>query len=163
MPSGAENNGLTNIHATAIVLGSRGILIIGPSGSGKSSLAFTLMAEARNRGAFTALIADDQVLISRQEDSIIAHRPASIAGLLEIRGSGIATVPSIASAPLHLAVRMISLSTAERLPPENEMLDLGSAGSMPLVRISDDCRTPLAVLAALRPDFCRETPFNGLA
>lgn len=162
MSAMAAGETFTNVHATAIVLGSRGILITGPSGSGKSSLAFTLLAQARNQGAYAALIADDQVLLSRQQDNIIARRPASIAGLIEIRGSGIVKVASIEEAPLHLAVKVIALSTAERLPQEDETLDLGVAGCMPLVRIADSCRTPLAVLAALRPDFCHESPFKGL-
>ncbi len=53
-----------NIHATAIVVGKTGLLFSGPSGWGKSMLAFTCMTEARRLGLFTALVADDQVLLS---------------------------------------------------------------------------------------------------
>ena len=45
------------IHASAVALGPVGLLIMGASGSGKSSLALELMA----RGA--KLVADDQVVV----------------------------------------------------------------------------------------------------
>lgn len=151
-----------NLHATAVVLGKRGILITGPSGSGKSSLAFTLMAETIRQGSFAALVSDDQVFIRRHSNCIIAKRPASIAGLIEIRGSGIVKVPSVEESELHLAVRVVSIESTERLPPQNESLDLPPFGALPLVRIAAGCRTPLAVLSALWPEFCREEPFRGL-
>ena len=42
------NGGTLNIHATAVVLGTRGILFTGPSGSGKSMLAFACIAANRS-------------------------------------------------------------------------------------------------------------------
>ncbi|MFD1747245.1 HPr kinase/phosphorylase [Rhizobium helianthi] len=155
-------SGPINLHGTAVVLGKKGILITGPSGSGKSSLAFTLIAETVRQGSFAALVADDQILVSGNQQGIVARRPPSIAGLIEIRGSGIVKVPSVEEAQLHLAVRVISLAGSERLPPDQEYLDLPPFGALPLVRIADGCRTPLALLSALRPEFCHEQPFRGL-
>ncbi len=78
-----------NVHGTAIVVGKRGLIFLGPPGAGKSELAFACLAHARSHGSFAALIADDQVFISTENGQTIATRPASIEGLLELRGSGI--------------------------------------------------------------------------
>lgn len=148
-----------NIHATAIVIGTRGLLFTGPSGSGKSMLAFTCIATARRQGAFAALVADDQVLVSRHGDHLLATRPEAIAGLIELRGSGIAPVESISVAALDLAVEVISLPESERFPPENERFRIPGMGDLPLVRIWRGAPDPLAILAAFAPDFHHEMPF----
>ena len=49
------------MHATAVIYGDYGVLILGPSGSGKSALALALLARARSAGLFAALIGDDRV------------------------------------------------------------------------------------------------------
>ena len=59
------------------------MLITGPSGSGKSDLALRLL----DRG-FT-LVSDDQTIVRRDGDRLIASAPPTIAGKLEIRGIGI--------------------------------------------------------------------------
>ena len=148
-----------NIHATAIVIGKRGLLFTGPSGSGKSMLAFTCIAAARRQGVFAALIADDQVFISRQGGRLVAHRPETTAGLIELRGSGLARIESVPEAILDLAVRVISLPQDERLPPENERFPIASLGDLPLIRIWIGMPDPLAVIGALVPTFHNEMPF----
>lgn len=148
-----------NIHATAIVIGTKGLLFTGPSGSGKSMLAFTCIAAARRQGAFATLVADDQVFVSRHGDHLLATRPEPIAGLIELRGSGIAPVESVSAAALDLAVQIISLPEDERLPPENERFRIAGLGDLPLVRIWRGAPDPLAVLAAFAPDFHGEMPF----
>ena len=47
-----------NIHGTAILIGERGVLITGPSGAGKTTLALTLLDHCRARGLFSRLIGD---------------------------------------------------------------------------------------------------------
>ena len=59
------------------------MLITGPSGSGKSDLALRLL----DRG-FT-LVSDDQTIVRRDGDRLLASAPPTIAGKLEIRGIGI--------------------------------------------------------------------------
>jgi serine kinase of HPr protein (carbohydrate metabolism regulator) len=149
----------TNVHGTAIVIGSRGILFVGASGSGKSAIAFACMAQARLRGAFTALVADDQVLISCLGDQLVAERPASIAGLIEIRGSGIVEVKSVPMAVLDLAVQLVSLPKDDRLPPEHERFDVAGIGGLPMVRLCRTAMEPLASIAAIFPEFRGERPF----
>ena len=153
------NGGTLNIPATAVVLGTRGILFTGPSGSGKSMLAFACIAAARRQGAFAALVADDQVFVSRHGEQLVASRPDPIAELIELRGSGIAKVESIAAAVLDLAVAVIPHPESERLPPENERFSIAGIGELPLIRIWQGTPDPLAVLAAFASDLHGEIPF----
>ncbi|MBB4479674.1 HPr kinase/phosphorylase [Rhizobium etli] len=141
-----------NIHATAIVVGRTGLLFSGPSGWGKSMLAFTCMAEARRLGLFTALIADDQVLLSEEAGSVIATCPPSIAGLIELRGTGIVRLDHIPRAAMHYAVLPGSASGENRVPPEGEIVSLAAGFSLPALRLLTGVPSPLAVLMAKAPD-----------
>ncbi|PDV85308.1 serine/threonine protein kinase [Rhizobium sp. H4] len=141
-----------NIHATAIVVGRTGLLFSGPSGWGKSMLAFTCMTEARRLGFFTALVADDQVLLSGEAGSVIATCPSSIAGLIELRGTGIVRLDHIPQAAMHYAVLPGSASGENRVPPEGEIVSLAAGFSLPALRLLTGVPSPLAVLMAKAPD-----------
>lgn len=124
-----------NIHATAIVVGTTGLLFTGPSGSGKSELAFSFLAGARRLGLFHALIADDQIFVSNRNGRVLAERPDSIAGLLELRHSGLVSMKSIPAALMSYAITPVADRTSERLPPENEVFTLRCDLRLPLFRI----------------------------
>ena len=102
---------MTLLHASCVAIGGRGVLIEGPSGSGKSDLALRLI----DRGA--VLIADDQTEVRREHARLYAQVPVTIAGMLEVRGMGIVHLPYLDSAPLALAVR---IGAPERMPDEDE-------------------------------------------
>ncbi|NTJ65226.1 HPr kinase/phosphorylase [Agrobacterium rhizogenes] len=138
----------TNIHATAIVIGRTGLLFLGPSGSGKSALAFSCLAAAKPLGLAASLIADDRVLISEQNGSIIAKCPPSIAGLMEIRYTGIVRVPYISEGEMHFAIRPVDPATAERMPPEGERIDITASARLPLIRLAATSANPLAIIMA---------------
>lgn len=148
-----------NVHATAIAIGDRGLLFVGPSGIGKSMMAFTCLAIARRQHVRSLLIADDQVFVSRKGDRIIASCPPSIAGMIELRGSGIVNMDHIASAAIDLAIQVVSMKDSERLPPADEQFRIGEIGVLPLVRIADGVADPLAVIGALVPAWRAELPF----
>ena len=143
---------IPNIHATAIVVGKTGLLFSGPSGWGKSMLAFTCMTEARRLGLFTALVADDQVLLSAEAGAVIATCPPSIAGLMELRGTGIVRQDHISRATMHYAVLPGSASGENRVPPEGEMVSLAIGFSLPALRLLTSVPSPLAILMAKVPD-----------
>ena len=71
------------LHASCVAISGRGVLIIGPSGSGKSALALQLMAFG------ASLVADDQTELTVQGGTLIARCPPTMSGLIEARGLGI--------------------------------------------------------------------------
>jgi RNase adaptor protein for sRNA GlmZ degradation len=111
------------LHATCVALpgpgGPLGVLLRGSSGTGKSDLALRLI----DRGA--RLVADDQCEVTVEGSSgedraagprLIARAPVATAGLLEVRGLGIAEVPTLAQAPIALLVDLVARDEVERLP-----------------------------------------------
>src|ERR1700722_2773148 len=101
---------MIRVYGTAVALGGDGLLIRGPSGSGKSDLALRLI----DQGA--RLIADDVTEVQRARAELRLSAPATIAGRLEVRGLGLLAVPSVASAPLRLVVDLVPAESIERLP-----------------------------------------------
>lgn len=142
------NTAPANIHGTAITVDGIGLLYLGPSGSGKSSLAFDCLAEARLRHLSGALVADDRVLILQDEDRIIASCPDAIRGLIELRYSGIASVDHVAEAEIHFAVLPVPSNEGERLPPDNEKADLAPGIRLPAIRVPVWSRFPLSLIFA---------------
>ncbi len=101
---------MIRVHGTTVALEGEGVLLRGPSGSGKSDLALRLI----DGGA--SLVADDQTELTRAADGLIARSPATIAGRMEVRGVGILRVPAVSSAPLRLVVDLVAPDRVERLP-----------------------------------------------
>jgi len=114
------------VHASSVAMDGRAILITGVSGSGKSDLALRLI----DRG-FT-LISDDQTLVRRDGDRLIASAPPTIRGKLEIRGIGIIEVETANDVPVALLVELTG--DIQRLPDDSrERPILGI--NLPLVTI----------------------------
>jgi serine kinase of HPr protein (carbohydrate metabolism regulator) len=107
-----------NLHASAVQLAGKGVVIFGASGSGKSSLALELLRHVLRDGKEAWLISDDRVAFDRRGDDLIAAPPAPLAGLIEVRGSGIHPIKHIPFARLHLAVELVEESQALRMPPQ---------------------------------------------
>jgi hypothetical protein len=89
-----------NIHATCVALGAAGVLLLGPSGAGKSDLALRLI----DQGA--KLVADDRTILFTLKGALHAKAPASIKGLIEIRGIGVIRMPVRASVKIALVVQL---------------------------------------------------------
>ncbi|WOS62804.1 HPr kinase/phosphorylase [Sinorhizobium fredii] len=142
-----------NIHGTAMVLGTTGFLVTGPSGSGKSALALACIAEVKRRGRFAALVADDRVDLTLANGRIVARCPPSIRGLIEIRGSGIAEIETLSACVLDWAIMPVRAPFDPRLPPEQEKLKLEIGRSLPMLRLPiETLFSPVDALAALLPE-----------
>ncbi len=121
------------IHASCVAVDGRAVLICGPSGAGKSDLALRLI----DRG-FT-LVSDDQTMVRKAGERLLASAPATIAGKLEIRGLGIVDMETAADVPISLVVELTS--DIQRLPDDSrERSVLG----VPVPLISVDAMTASA-------------------
>ncbi len=119
------------IHGTCVALGEAGVLLRGPSGSGKSDLALRLL------DAGATLVADDQVALQDDGGGLVASAPAALAGLLEIRGIGLMRVAA-RSAPLRLVADLVSPDAVPRMPePAQCLTTLGpSAVALPCLALA---------------------------
>jgi serine kinase of HPr protein (carbohydrate metabolism regulator) len=102
------------VHASCVLVGRSAVLIRGPSGSGKSQLALTLI-EVGGLSATARLVADDRVRLFAANGRLLAAAPEAIRGKIEVRGSG---VREIACEPLALVGLVVDLAAgdASRLP-----------------------------------------------
>jgi len=112
-------NGALRIHGSCVARDGAGVLILGPSGTGKSDLALRLL------GRGFILVADDQVDV----EGGIARPPAALAGLLEVRGLGIVRLPYLSGVKLHVVIALTD--QPERLPMPEHHAELG----LPVVRL----------------------------
>ena len=80
------------IHATCLLIGPHGVLIRGPAGAGKTSLALALIEACHAEGRFARLVADDRVHVEPLNGRLVARTPAEIAGKVERRGLGIVRI-----------------------------------------------------------------------
>lgn len=128
-------------HASAVAIDGRGVLITGPSGSGKSGLALQLIALGG------VLIADDRTRITAPDGWPILHAPARLAGVIEARFVGLLSVPHLAAAPLALVIDMATPET-DRLPPARTENVLGC--EVACLRRVDAPHFPSAIVALMK-------------
>ncbi len=115
------------LHANALMVRGVGVLLLGPSGSGKSDFSLRLI----DRGA--QLIADDYVVIEQRQGGLWASAAPKIAGKMEIRHIGIVDVDHSAKGPLQAAVKLSTLPL-DRLPEEQFFTHLET--KLPLITLN---------------------------
>jgi HPr kinase/phosphorylase len=135
------------VHASAVLVGARAVLIRGPSGSGKSRLALELIEAARTRLlAFARLVADDRVHLEAAHGRLLARPAEALAGLIEVRGVGLVRLPYEASAVVGLVVDLAA-ADARRLPEAaSRTIEIGGIELPRLAVASREAALP-AVLA----------------
>lgn len=135
-----------HVHATCVAVGGHGVLIRGKPGSGKSELALRLI-DAPGFGSGNdiwtgVLVADDQTHILLKDGKLFASAPPALAGLLELRGQGILTLPHLTSVEVALVVDLMADHEIERMPEEHAMVT--ELGGVLLPRIQLDQAQPAA-------------------
>ena len=114
------------LHASTVAKDGRAVLITGPSGAGKSDLTLRLL----DRGF--QLVSDDQTIVRKDGERLLASAPPMLAGKLEIRGLGIVELERVDNVPVALLVEL--RSDIQRMPDDSrERPVLGV--TLPLVSI----------------------------
>ena len=134
-----EKNG--TVHGTAVGLEDKGLLIIGPSGSGKSGIALALMAHGAR------LIGDDRVVLRAVNGQIGMRAPPQLAGMIEARGLGVLNASREPSACLTAVLDMTRCHET-RLPDPETILVMGHR--VPLLRFYDTPYFHFGLLQYLR-------------
>jgi serine kinase of HPr protein (carbohydrate metabolism regulator) len=115
------------IHASAVLVGARAVLIRGPSAAGKSRLAWELIEAGRSGTVhFARLVGDDRVHLQAAAGRLLVRPADALAGLIELRGVGILRLDHEACAVVGLVVDLAA-ADAERLPERGETIIEGIA------------------------------------
>lgn len=130
------------LHASCVTIERRGLLILGPSGSGKSSLAIRLL------GCGATLVSDDRTVVTATTGRLVASCPSpAIRGLIEARGIGLLQSPTADEAEIALVVDL-GQTEDQRLPPFRSVTILGC--DLALVLHSQNDHFPDALVLYLR-------------
>jgi serine kinase of HPr protein (carbohydrate metabolism regulator) len=136
---------MLNIHGTALLVGDRGILVIGSSGAGKTTLALALIDYFSMRGKFSRLVGDDQLFVESRAGRLVAHAPSTIAGLIEIPGLGPRALPHEPAAVIDLCIRLAPAAGVQRFQDEARE-DIAGCG-VPAIAVAE--RNVVAALPAV--------------
>jgi HPr kinase/phosphorylase len=138
----------TTIHASAVLVGARAVLIRGPSGAGKSRLALDLVEAGRARVlCFARLVGDDRVHVQAAAGRLLVRPAKPLAGLIEVRGLGILRLPHEPSAVVGLVVDLAAAT--ERLPELEQKLAEIEGIKLPRLAVAPGAAALPCVLALL--------------
>jgi HPr kinase/phosphorylase len=136
------------VHASAVLIGARAVLIRGPAGAGKSSLALRLVQAAETRLLpFARLVADDRAHVEAYHGRLLVRPAAKLAGLIEIRGLGIRRLPFEPVAVVGLIVDLAA-EAVDRLPESEEQQAVIADVTLPRLAVAPGI-DPLPRLLAL--------------
>jgi HPr kinase/phosphorylase len=106
---------MPSVHASAVLVGARAVLIRGVSGAGKSRLALALLRATGSGRPFARLVADDRSYLDAHHGRLLVRPVAELAGLIEVRGLGIRRLPYEPAAVVGLIVDLAA-PDGDRLP-----------------------------------------------
>jgi HPr kinase/phosphorylase len=138
-----------SIHASVVLVGSRAVMIRGPSGSGKSRLAFALLQAAEDgRLAFARLVSDDRTRLAVAHQRLLAMPVPELAGLIEIHGVGIKRLPY---EPMAVVFMVVDLSAdAARMPDDADQTTTIEGITLPRLAVAAGGDPITLVLAEVR-------------
>jgi serine kinase of HPr protein (carbohydrate metabolism regulator) len=143
-------NDNSTIHASAVLVGAKAVLIRGPAGSGKSQLVWNLLqAAAQGALPFARLVADDRLHVEPCAGRLLVRPAPALAGMLEIRGLGIRQLPFEPLAAVGLAVDLAA-GDAARHPGREASQALVSGVKLPRLAVAAGVSALPAVLGFLR-------------
>lgn len=116
----------TSRQSTCVAIDGRALLIEGPPGTGKSSLALALL----DRGAM--LVGDDSVMLEIEANRLVARPHPNTRGLLEVRNLGLLPFRCIEASPVALV--LVLDTEAPRYIEEAERIGIDGI-ELPLVRL----------------------------
>lgn len=149
MSQGSFNEAEPSVHASAVKVGQFAVLIRGPSGSGKSRLAFDLIMAGRVGVVERAvLVGDDRVYLATVGDEIEVRPSRILAGLIEVRGLGIRRCDFVEHATVGLVVDL-DAADAERLPQAESLKTSILGVEIPRIPVGRDYSPLPLVVAAL--------------
>jgi HPr kinase/phosphorylase len=135
------------VHASAVLVGNRAVLIRGPSGSGKSRLAFDLILAGRaGQIPAASLVGDDRVYLEAAQGQLMVRPARELAGLIEIRGLGIRRCDFAEQAAVGLVVDLAA-ADAERMPASGALFTSIAGVIIPRIPV-DSAFQPLPVVVA---------------
>jgi HPr kinase/phosphorylase len=141
--------GSASVHASAVKVGNRAVLIRGPSGSGKSRLAFDLILAGRaGQIPLAILVGDDRVHLDTSANQLMVRPARELTGQIEIRGLGIRRCDFADEAAVGLVVDL-SAADAERLPPPEALSTEIRGIKIPRIPVAAGYAALPLVLAAL--------------
>ncbi len=111
------------VHGVLVNVHSKGVLIVGESGMGKSEIALELVRAGH------ILIADDRVDVKRTHGRLFGEAPSLLAGMIEIRGIGIMNVSQMFGASSTMSKSNIDFVI--ELEPWNDATDYLRVGIEP--------------------------------
>ena len=140
----------STIHASAVLVGPKAVLIRGPAGSGKSRLAWDLVTAAtQGLLPFAILVADDRAFLENHSGRLVVRPAQSLAGMIEIRGLGIRKVAAEPAAVVGLVVDL-DAADAARHPEKATVTVLIDGVSLPRLAVAAGIAGFPLVLAAMR-------------
>ena len=138
VPEKAQASCVT-VHATSVCVDGSAALLIGPSGSGKSSLALQMI------GFGAQLISDDQTTMKLTDGGEIRlSAPVATRGMIEARGIGLLRADHVEASKLRLIVNLAGVET-DRLPERRHVPVLGR-----LIRYVHKTESPAFAAAILQ-------------
>jgi serine kinase of HPr protein (carbohydrate metabolism regulator) len=137
------------IHASAVLIGARAVLIRGPAGSGKSRLALALIQAGGGALPFTRLVGDDRVHLAAAHGRLLVRPAQALCGLIEVRGLGIRRVPFEPLATVGL-VADLAAADSERLPGRQSAVTEVAGVTLPRLAVAPGADPYPLVIAALR-------------